>query len=360
MKTIKLNLKKPQKAIKHSLSVLKEGGLLVFPSDTVYILAVDATNQKAVKKLLSFKSRWTGKAISVAVSDQKMARKYTTLTPKTQNLYQNLLPGPFTIVSKGKHLLPPGIEAEDGTLGIRIPDHKPLLQLIRKLGKPVTATSANLSGRRPHYSLSAFLSPLSRKKKNLIDLLIDAGKLPQNLPSTVIDVTQKEIKVLRRGDLVNFSSYSFISSSPSQTQKIAQFIFRKSLKTHTKRAPPKPLVFCLAGDLGVGKTVFTQGIGKILDLDHLPSPTFNIINEYQINYQNYKSFHHLDLYRLEKPYEYEEINFLSHFMKNTISCIEWAENLGPYFKKLQKITSLVTVRLEHINQKTRKISYQIS
>jgi L-threonylcarbamoyladenylate synthase len=355
MITISLSSQNYQKAVRLSLSVLKGEGLLLLPSDTVYILAVDATNQKAVQKLLSFKNRWTGKAISVAVSDPVMAASYVRFTPSAKTLYQNLLPGPFTLISPGKHRLASGIEAEDGTLGIRIPDHPFLLDLVKKFKKPITATSANLSGRHPHYSPTSFLSTLSQKKKDLLDLLVDGGKLPRNLPSTVIDTTQKELKILRRGDLLASSDQIFISHSPVQTQKIARFIFQKS----QKKDSTQPLVFCLTGDLGAGKTVFTQGLGKLFNLPHLPSPTFNIVNEYQINHLSYRIFYHFDLYRLEKPYEFTEINFLSHFTFGSISSIEWSENLGPYFKKLQQLAKLVTVQFEYLSPQTRKISFQV-
>jgi len=354
MKTIKLNPKTNTMILSQVATVLQKGGLAVLPSDTVYILTVDATNSTAVKKLLSFKNRWTGKAISVAVADQKMAQTYIHLNKSATRLYQSLLPGPFTLISKGKHLLAPGIEAEDGTLGIRIPDHPFLLSLVKKLQKPITATSANLSGRHPHYSLSAFLSPLSQKKKDLIDLLVDAGKLSQNLPSTVIDTTQQKLTILRRGDLLASSDQSLISTSPKATQKIAQFIFKKAFKDTKKN---QPLVFCLTGDLGAGKTVFTKGMGKLLGLNHLPSPTFNILNEYKINHNSYQVFNHFDLYRLNNIYEFEEIDFLTHFKKHTISCLEWSENLGPYLPKIKKIARTIIVHLEYIDQKTRKISF---
>ena len=165
--------------IKKAAAVIKKGGLVVFPSDTVYILAVDPTNQKAVDKLLSFKNRWTGKAISIAVSDKKMAEEYVTLSPNAQNIYANLLPGPFTVVSAGKHQVTKGIEAENGTLGIRIPNNNNICDLVALVGGPVTATSANLSGRTANYSVASFLKPLSKRKRQMIDLIVDGGKLPK-------------------------------------------------------------------------------------------------------------------------------------------------------------------------------------
>ena len=218
-----------EKVIRKTAEVIKAGGLVVFPSDTVYILAVDPTNQVAVNKLLGFKNRWTGKAISVAVLDMKMAMEYVEIDINGKNIYTNLLPGPFTIVSQGKHKTAKGIEAENGTLGVRIPDNKYVTDLVKILKKPITATSANLSGRTPNYSIASFLRPLSNKKREMIDLIVDAGKLPKNKPSTVIDITCPEIKVLRRGDLVTGKKTSLMSKSEAETEKIAEFLLKKAL-----------------------------------------------------------------------------------------------------------------------------------
>ena len=198
--------------IRKAAKVIKAGGLVVFPSDTVYILAVDPTNQKAVDKLLAFKNRWVGKAISIAVLDKKMAEEYVVLSENAQNIYTNLLPGPFTVVSTGKHKVANGIEAENGTLGIRIPDNSWTHDLVEQLNGPVTATSANLSGRTPNYSVN-FIKKISKKKQAMIDLIVDGGKLPRNKPSTVIDATESEVKILRRGDLITTSAQTIISKS---------------------------------------------------------------------------------------------------------------------------------------------------
>ncbi len=361
--------------IKKTAEIILAGGLVVFPSDTVYILAVDATNENGVKKLLEFKNRWTGKAISVAVLDEKMAEDYVVLNENSRNIYENLLPGPFTIVSEGKHQVAAGIEAENGTLGIRIPDNKYIHDLVELVGKPVTATSANLSGRTPNYSIQSFLRPLSKKKKAMIDLIVDGGKLPKNKPSTVIDATESEIKILRRGDLITGKTTSFISKSEKETEKIAEFLLKRSNlppspffhKTGVKQN--KPLVFLLSGDLGCGKTVFSRKIGHLLGVkEKITSPTYMIYNEYKtltpspfpLTGQGEKmiKFLHMDLYKITSEKDLEEIKFLTLFSEDTVSCIEWPEQMGEKFlKKLREKTKVVSVNFEYIDQETRSISF---
>jgi len=348
-----------QKVIEETAKAILAGGLVVFPSDTVYILAVDPTNEKGVKKLLEFKNRWTGKAISVAVSNQKMAQDYVRLNENSKNIYKNLLPGPFTVVSEGRAKVAKGIEAENGTLGIRIPDNKYIYDLVELVNRPITATSANLAGRTPNYSIESFLRPLSNKKKKMIDLIIDAGKLPKNKPSTVIDATESEIKILRRGDLITKNSTSLISKSEKETEKIAEFLLNKSLSA-TPHLPlikgRNPIIFLLSGDLGCGKTVFSRKIGHLLGVkEKITSPTFVIYNEYKINNG---TFLHMDLYKITTERDLEEIEFTNLFDKNTVACIEWPENMGEKnLDKLRKLTNLVSINFEYIDQNTREIKY---
>jgi L-threonylcarbamoyladenylate synthase len=306
MERIKIN----DRNIKRAGEVIRRGGLVVFPSDTVYILAVDPTNQKAVDKLLGFKNRWTGKAISVAVANKPMAMDWVVLGDNEQSIYSNLLPGPFTIVSEGKHKMAVGIEAENGTLGVRIPDNEWIKKLVLAVGGPVTATSANLSGRTPHYSVESLLETLSKKKVMMIDLIVDAGKLPRNKPSTVIDATEGKMKILRRGDLITKNAKFLISKTERETEKIANFIFNKITNykpTSSKQVPntpsetdsaslrkfqitkQKPVVLALSGDLGCGKTVFTRGVAKALGIsERITSPTFNIYNSYELRVTSYE------------------------------------------------------------------------
>ena len=362
-----------EKTILKAAEVICGGGLVIFPSDTVYILAVDPTNQKAVEKLLNFKNRWVGKAISVAVLDIKMALDYVKLSPNAENIYTNLLPGPFTVVSAGKHRVARGIEAENGTLGIRIPDNKWIHELVKNVGGPVTATSANLSGRTPNYTIESILRPLSKKKLAMIDMIVDEGKLPKNKPSTVIDATEPDIKILRRGDLITKNSQSLISKSEKETKKIAEFILKKVTSYQLRVTSYKPIVFGLSGELGCGKTVFSREIGKLLGVvGKITSPTFVIYNEYKISDQlsvtsyelsvtscQLNKFLHFDLYRLGNEYEFEEIKFLEQFTKETIGCIEWPENMGEkYLEKLKKITNYIPVNFKYLDDTTREIEWQ--
>ncbi len=351
---------KDKKAVEMAADVIKKGGLVLYPSDTVYILAVDATNKSAVEKLIGFKDRWAGKAISVAVLDEVMASEYVELDDNAKRLYSRLLPGPFTIISKGKHKTAKGIEAENGTLGIRIPDSKLIADLVRMVGKPISATSANLSGRSPHYSVESLLGTLSKKKMEMLDLIVDGGRLPNNKPSTVIDISESEIKVLRRGDVVTGKSgQTVISKSEKETGKVAEFIVKKIIE---KSKDDKAIVLALTGDLGCGKTVFSRSVARMFGVEgKITSPTFFIFNEYEITKSKttlITKFLHFDLYRIRDKHELDEINFFDLFEKGSVACVEWPENMGEEaLEELKKKVNWVPIKFEYIEENTREIQY---
>ena len=174
----------------------------------------------AVDKLLAYKSRREGKPMSIAVPDQAEAEKYVVVNEQAQQLYQ-FLPGPVTVVSKSLGKVARGVESEFGTLGVRIPDQDLMLKICRALGKPITATSANASGKKRPYSVADIISGLSNKQKSLIDLILDVGTLPKNEPSTVIDTTLSTPTTLRQGKIKNQDADSLISRSEAETKKIA-------------------------------------------------------------------------------------------------------------------------------------------
>lgn len=334
----------------NTIKILKQGGLVVFPSDTVYGLLVDATNKNAVKKLIAFKNRPPGKAISIFVSDFKMMKKYVEVSKEKEKLLTELLPGPFTIVLRSKQKVCHELESEKKTLGVRIPSFNSINQLVKLFNKPVTATSANLSGRSPHYSIESLLKELPQAKKSLIDLIVDQGKLPRNKTSTVLDLTRPKLKILRRGDLDLKNENTYISSSESQTKKIAKFILDKKLVNNTK-----PLFIIIEGELGVGKTIFVKGVGEYLGIKNIISPSYVIYYEYQSKLRSIKTLIHADLYNIEEKEEFQYLGLERYFKKRNLICFEWGEKMGELFKVLKKKGKIVYVKMKFIDNKRREI-----
>ena len=165
--------------IDRTIAVLKKGGLVIFPTDTVYGLLCDATNEKAVKKLIQFKNRPPGKAISV-FCDFDLVNGLVKISNNQEKRIKELLPDAFTIILPSKHKVCKLLESEKGTLGIRIPKYPLINQLIQSYKKPVTATSANLANRPAHYSVKTLLGELSEKQRKMIDFIADIGQLPRN------------------------------------------------------------------------------------------------------------------------------------------------------------------------------------
>src|SRR3989344_2949152 len=351
---------KDKKVSEKTIKALKNGGLVISPSDTVYGILVDTANEKSVEKLIRFKNRPWGKPISVFVADFKMLEENVFLTKDRLSLLKEVLPGPFTVVLPSKHNVIKLLESEKGSLGIRIPDYRFITELAKKFARPISATSANLSGRSPHYSVQSLLHEMPENKKKLIDLVIDAGKLPRNKPSTIVDLTTPKIKILRQGEIVFKEKKIYISKSETQTKKIAQYILRKISRGLQK----KPLILIIEGNLGVGKTIFVKGIADILGINNIVSPTFVIYYEYSVSAHPQGVFFknkliHIDLYNIQDPEEFKHLGLEKYLEKGNILCFEWGEKAGEIMDTLKSRGKIVYVKMKYVNKKTRelKISY---
>ena len=201
MQKIFINPAEPDLAvIKLAANILKKGGLVICPTDTAYLLAADATNPDAVKKIFTIKGRRAEKPIHIVVADIEMAKKYVFLNRRAITLVDTFLPGPLTIVLKKRGgLLPEVLTGGKATVGIRISDLAVNKLLARELGRPYTATSANRSGHKAPYSVEEVLADLGNKNIESVDLILDAGRLKKVSPSTVVDVTKKNLLILRKG-----------------------------------------------------------------------------------------------------------------------------------------------------------------
>jgi L-threonylcarbamoyladenylate synthase len=356
MEIIDLKKQKPTKVINQTIKVLKNDGLAIYPTETCYGAGVDSTNKKAVQKLLAYKGKRANKAIAIACADQKMASHYVKINQTAQNLYTNFLPGPLTVISKSKNKVVQQLESENKTLGIRIPDHRLTLQLIKAYGKPITATSANTSGNPPPYSISSLLKYTSQKAQKLIDLVLDAGQLKLRPVSSVVDTTLNEPKLLRQGKitLVGCKDQVFTSTSEKETKIIAAKIFNQ----FKKELANKCLIFALQGQLGAGKTQFIKGVGQALDIkENIASPTYILLKEY--HYQQ-GMLYHIDTWRMETAEELANLGFVKMIKPDNVICIEWLEKVKSYLEKISKKTKvkLVWITIDYLNQKKRKIKYK--
>ena len=207
MEILKISKKNSREIIKIAKKAILEGKVLIFPTDTVYGLLCDATNQKAVNRLFKIKKREKNKALPIFVKDLKMAKEFSIIGKKEERVLKKLWPGKVTIVFKkkrNKKLY--GVEKE--TIALRIPKYKILNELLSAVKKPLTGTSANISGKPSSIKIKEVISQFSsrgesvlsgKNKKDVPDIVFNAGNLKKSLPSTIIDLTGKEIKILRKG-----------------------------------------------------------------------------------------------------------------------------------------------------------------
>lgn len=332
--------------------ILRDGGLLVAPSDTVYGLVCDATNTDAVKKLIAVKNRPFGKPISVFTDGMAMIDSLVTVG-NHKPILETLLPGPFTVILPSKQNVCPLLESERKTLGVRLPAYAWIQDLVRTYGKPLTATSANISGRAPHYEPQGFMNELSHEKRKLIDAVIDFGKLPRNKPSTIIDLTEGSLKLLRHGDVMPVSEDVFLSTGSAETKKIGAFLAGK----YHALADDKPVIFIVEGEMGVGKTVFAQGMGHYFGIENIISPTYVVYYEYPVKTDRaVHMFLHADLYNIEESEEYEHLGLEGYLKKNTLICMEWGNRIGPLFDIMKKRAQIVLIEMSYVTEKERSIT----
>lgn len=201
---------KPDKlGIALAVRYLKDGKTVVYPTDTAYGLAVDATNLVAVRKLYRLKGRDFKKPMHVVVKSLGQAKKLVNFTPLAEKLFKKFLPGALTLVLSVKNNSPRPplnlrggalLSAGTGTLGLRMPKNQVALALVKKLGRPITATSANVSGHGAPYVVKEIVEQFS-KSGIKPDLIINGGILKKNKPSTIVDLSGPRVRMLRKGPI---------------------------------------------------------------------------------------------------------------------------------------------------------------
>lgn len=184
-------------AVSETERVLRSGGAVISPTDTVYGILGDATNESAISKIFALKNRPLEKAFPVFVRNIAMARGYAYISDAKARFLERVWPGQVTVVFHHKEKLPNILTGGLDTIGMRIPDHVFLAELLKHLDVPIAQTSANISNEQPAETIEQ-VGKYFEKSKMPPDLVIDSGQLIGR-PSTIIDFTGAAPMILRTG-----------------------------------------------------------------------------------------------------------------------------------------------------------------
>ncbi|HEY4516959.1 MAG TPA: L-threonylcarbamoyladenylate synthase [Candidatus Paceibacterota bacterium] len=208
MERLELNDASMGECVQRAAAVLARGGVIIYPTDTLYGLGADAFSDEAVGAVYAIKGRNENKPIHCVVADMEMAGRYAEVSDDARLLAKEFFPGALTLVlsakggsasgGKKKPEFGHGIGRYRNTIGIRIPDNEFCLSLAREFGQPFTTTSANAAGKPHAFSINGILEQLGAVAAR-IDLTVDAGDILPRMASTVVDLSGEEPVILREG-----------------------------------------------------------------------------------------------------------------------------------------------------------------
>ena len=180
--------------IKRAAEVLRDGGIIVYPTDTTYGLGCDITNKEAIERIRRIKGRSPKKPMSFVCADLSNISVYAQVSNFAYRVLKRSLPGAYTFVLPATRETPRVLQTKQKTVGLRVPDHPVPLALVQELGNPILSTSAN-------YSEQEVLTDPQQLEDTLgksVDLILECGQLPI-LPSSIISLIGDQIEILREG-----------------------------------------------------------------------------------------------------------------------------------------------------------------
>jgi len=180
------------RAVKRVADILLDGGIIVYPTDTVYGLGCCITNKKGIDKINTIKA--SIKPRSIMFSDIKSISKYAKVSNEAFRLLKSLLPGPYTIVLPATRLVPRLLQSNRKSIGVRIPDHWFCQAIVDEIGEPIITTSVPMSNERIHIDPVEIEEDLG----HMVDVIVDSGILP-DIPSTMISLEKDNLQVIREG-----------------------------------------------------------------------------------------------------------------------------------------------------------------
>jgi tRNA threonylcarbamoyl adenosine modification protein (Sua5/YciO/YrdC/YwlC family) len=197
-----INSQNPQmRLIKKAADILRDGGIIIYPTDTVYGLGCDLSNKKGIEKIYELKRRNRKQPLSFVCSDLKHISEYAKVTDYAYKTMKRLLPGAYTFILEASRLVPKIILPKRSTTGIRVPDNQICLSLVKELGQPIISTSVKTEQGETLGDPSVIKEYFGRT----VDLIIDSGIImPQ--PSSVISLVDDNIEIIRigKGDISAF------------------------------------------------------------------------------------------------------------------------------------------------------------
>lgn len=196
-RTVVVDPKTPQtEVVQQAVEALRRGGLVAFPTDTLYALGADALAADAIERVLLVKGRHRGKPLSILVpSVEAIVALGVSLGDGVRDLMQAFWPGPLTVVVKAPGRFPAVLTAATGTIGLRIPGGVVAQSMLAAFGGPIIGTSANKAGGAD----PADAKTVQRALGGQIDLILDGGRVALGVPSTVIDCSVEPARLLREG-----------------------------------------------------------------------------------------------------------------------------------------------------------------
>ncbi|MCP4154714.1 MAG: threonylcarbamoyl-AMP synthase [bacterium] len=183
-----------RKQMLHAVKILQKGGVIVYPTDTIYGLAADIYNKEAVAKIFKIKKMSSNKLLSFICPDLRSVSDWAHIPNNVYRIMKRVLPGKYTFILSASKEVPKGILQKRKTVGIRVPDSEVARSLVEELGRPLLSTSV------PKEDDEFFTDPdeIAERFRYEIDLILDAGVLP-DMPSTIVDFTSDPPEVLREG-----------------------------------------------------------------------------------------------------------------------------------------------------------------
>jgi len=191
-----INSKNLETIAKKAALALQKGEIVACPTDTVYGLIADAANKKAVKRVLLIKGRKETKPLPIFVKNISMAKHFAKVSPLQERFLRKVWPGKVTAVLESRGILPKETGTQE-SIGLRIPNYTLVHLMLGKVRRPLTGTSANLSG-TPSLSDSKELIAKFQRRKYKPDIVLDAGVLRKSKPSKVVDIRGAKYKVIRK------------------------------------------------------------------------------------------------------------------------------------------------------------------